>query len=1031
MKFLFKIQKYQTEAVDATCDVFKGQPFQSEQTYVFDKGVPVKTDNPQGTFTYDEDDTGYKNAPVALTEEELLKNIRGVQYTNNIIQSDILQNPNHLGAACLDIEMETGTGKTYVYTKTMFELNKRYGWTKFIVVVPSIAIREGVLKSLQLTEEHFMEHYHKKARFFVYDSNKLHQINSFSTDSGINVMVINNQAFASMKEGQNAKNLIFNSIRDEFGSRRPRDVIAANRPILILDEPQKMLGAATTTALKRLNPLFTLCYSATHKEKHNSIYVVDALDAYNQHLVKAIEVKGVSVLNLKGTSGYIYVDDIIVSNSAPKARLIIEVQQNSGIKRVACLLDKGDNLHTVSKGLSAYENIFITEINAVNSTVSFSNGVVLKIGEACGNQEESDFRRIQIRQTIKSHFEKERVLYGKGIKTLSLFFIDEVSKYRQYGADNEELLGEYGKIFEEEYREILQNEVKELYLPENYKRYLDEMCSDSSKVHNGYFSIDKKTHHIINSTTARGEEGSDDISAYDLILKNKERLLSFDEPTRFIFSHSALREGWDNPNIFQICTLKNSDSTTTKRQEVGRGLRICVDQTGARQDYENLQSQFNNINKLTVVASESYKQFTEDLQKDMRSNVVSRPAIIDADYFEGKTVLMFDVPKDISDTEARAIYKYLVKNDYIDEGDQASQSYKDDVANGTLAPLPEELKPMEEGIQKLIQSTYDRNVVPQIIDGNKAKVRINELNDNFSKKEFQELWKRINHKYAYTVKFDSDELVQKAVDAINKELTVTQIKFLVEGGMLSTKTTAEQLEAKKAFTDESQHYEQVTEKFVSGKPLDLVGRVAQSAVITRRTAAEILSKIDFIQFEKYKYNPEEFIRKVSQIILAEKSRMTVEHIQYNTVDGSYDSDIFMQDITAKSLDKAIESKKSIHNYVFTDGTADENNEMKFAKDLEKAEEVVVYAKLPSGKNGFKIPTPVGDYSPDWAIAFKEGTVKHMYFVAETKGTMESMDLKPIEKIKIDCASKLFAAMSNEGVEYHWVHTYKDLMDAIS
>ena len=633
MKFNFKIQQYQTDAVDAVVTVFNGQGFHDKINYIRDLGK-MKSKDMQMTlgFTDEEmqlydptNDTGYKNELVELSDEQLLSNIQALQRQNNIKLSNSLV--KDLGRCSLDIEMETGTGKTYAYIKTMFELNKKYGWSKFIVVVPSIAIREGVKKSFEITADHFMEHYGKKARFFIYNSSNLNQLDNFSSSSGINVMIINTQAFASSlkEDGRSKEARIIYSKRDEFGSRRPIDVIKANRPIIILDEPQKMGGEVTQKALKNFNPLFSLNYSATHAKHHNLIYVLDALDAFNKKLVKKIEVKGFEVKNFRGTDSYLYLEQIVLSSKKPPmAKIELEIGYNKSINRESRILGVGDDLYYVSQEMEQYKGYTISEIDPLRGTVTFTNGEVISTGDIVGDISEKDMRRIQIRETILSHFEKEEKLFDKGIKCLSLFFIDEVAKYRQYDENGDEVIGEYGKMFEQEYINVLNEYVTLLDTP--YQRYLKSTCSDVEEVHKGYFSIDKKG-HAIDSKVKRGSEFSDDISAYDLILKNKERLLSFDEPTRFIFSHSALREGWDNPNVFQICTLKHSDSNTAKRQEVGRGLRLCVNQNGNRMDVESCGETVHDINVLTVVASESYKTFVTDLQSDIKTVLYDRPTV--------------------------------------------------------------------------------------------------------------------------------------------------------------------------------------------------------------------------------------------------------------------------------------------------------------------------------------------------------------------------------------------------------------------
>lgn len=1029
MKFNFKIQQYQTDAVDAVVKVFNGQGFHDKINYIRDLGNTEQNLSSQVSFDENEimDDTGYKNELVELSDEQLLQNIQNLQSQNNIKLSPSLV--KDLGRCSLDIEMETGTGKTYVYIKTMFELNKKYGWSKFIVVVPSIAIREGVKKSFEITADHFMEYYGKKARFFIYNSSNLNQLDNFSSSSGINVMIINTQAFASSlkEDGRSKEARIIYSKRDEFGSRRPIDVIKANRPIIILDEPQKMGGAVTQKALKNFNPLFTLNYSATHAKHHNLIYVLDALDAFNKKLVKKIEVKGFEVKNFRGTDSYLYLEQIVLSSKKPPmARIELEIGYKKSINRESRILGVGDDLYYVSQEMEQYKGYTISEIDPLRGTVTFTNGEVIKAGDVVGDVSEKDMRRIQIRETILSHFEKEEKLFNMGIKCLSLFFIDEVAKYRQYDENGNEVLGEYGVMFEEEYLNALNEYTTLLDTP--YQKYLKSTCSDVSAVHKGYFSIDKKTGHSIDSKLKRGSEFSDDISAYDLILKNKERLLSFDEPTRFIFSHSALREGWDNPNVFQICTLKHSDSNTAKRQEVGRGLRLCVNQNGNRMDVESCGALVHDINTLTVIASESYKTFVTDLQSDIKTVLYDRPTVATKEYFKGKYVKVDDVPTLIDDSTANKIYKYLIRNDYIDDDDKVTDCYRQDIKSGTVAELPDELKPMTDGIHTLIQAVYDDSVLKDMFtDGHETKVKDNPLNENFAKKEFQALWREINHKYAYTVDFDSEELIRKSIAHIDEKLFVSELQYTTTIGRQKDEMNEYEVERGASFASEKTRTKTLKHAETSQIKYDLIGKVAEGTTLTRKTVSAILQGIRMDKIYMFKNNPEEFISKVIRLINEQKATMIVEHISYDTIEGEYDSSIFTAEKNTQSFDKAFLAKKAIQDYVFTDGSAEKSIERKFAEDLDAAEEVCVYAKLP---RTFQIPTPVGNYSPDWAIAFYEGTVKHIFFIAETKGTMESLELRPIEQAKISCAKKLFNEMSNSKVVYHDVDSYQSLLDII-
>ena len=1025
MKLQFKKQQYQTDAVESTVDIFNGQPNQGLLDYKMDQGKVYVIDNgrhiEQTDFVVNENDTGYKNGEIVLSEDELLKNIHQIQTQNNIhLSSEVIK---RLGACQLDIEMETGTGKTYVYIKTMFELNKRYGWTKFIVVVPSIAIREGVKKSFDITQDHFMEQYGKKARYFVYNSDNLNQIDTFSQSADISVMIINTQAFnTSMKEGaKNKYARIIYDPRDEFGSRKPIDVIAANRPIIILDEPQKMGGAATQTALARFNPLFTLNYSATHRETHNPVYVLDALDAYNQKLVKKIEVVGFELRNLKGTESYIYFDSVVLSkNEPPMVRMEIDVQSKSGnIKRAYKNVGEGDDLYYLSGEMEQYRGYMLTEIDPLRGKAIFGNGVTLNVKDIQGNITADHKARIQIRETIKAHFRKESALFKRGIKCLSLFFVDEVANYRQYDEDGNQQLGRYGEIFEQEYMAELNNN-QNMFDPD-YMSYLGSISAHAT--HAGYFSIDKKG-HAINSTLKRGSDQSDDISAYDLILKNKERLLSLDEPVRFIFSHSALREGWDNPNVFQICSLRQSNSVSQKRQEVGRGLRLCVDRYGVRQDNDALPEEVHKVNRLTVIASEGYATFVADLQHDIRQDLYDRPTKADVDFFTGKIVTCDDGAKyTITKNDAQEIYFQLRMNNYITKDGEVTETFRKACAEETLLPLADELQPMSNSVMKLVQSIYDPSVLKGMIDdASKTTTPDNKLNDNFMKKEFQELWRRINHKYAYTVSFDSEELIEKAVGAINKELEVTQLSYVVTRGEQKDNATLDDMKHGDMMRQKESATEKLKTDIVSNVRYDLLGKISSATRLTRKTVATILSKIRPQKFCMYKANPEEFIRKVTRLILEQKATIIVEHISYNRLEGKFDSDIFTQEKHG-TIDRAFEGKKSIVDYVFTDS----EGERKFVGQIDTAKEVAVYAKLPKG---FHIPTPVGNYSPDWAIAFQEGEVKHIYFVAETKGSMSSMDLREIENGKIACAEKLFAQISTSNVKYGKVDSFETLMDIV-
>lgn len=1038
MELKFKNQRYQEDAALSVVSVFQGQPKNDVYTYLRDKGQKVLRRGMESLF---EDqgaiDEGYANAPIRLSTDQLLDNIHRIQRANNIAEDDKLA--AEIGAVELDIEMETGTGKTYVYTKTMFELNRAYGWTKFIIVVPGIAIREGVNKSLQSTEQHFFEQYGKRINFFIYDSDNLTELDRYSESSDICAMIINMQAFnTSMKEGANNKQarIIFDE-RDEFGSRRPIDVIAANRPIIIQDEPQKMGGNATRQGIKRFNPLFCINYSATHKVKHNTVYVLDALDAFNQRLVKRIEVKGFELKNIQGTHGYLYLRDVIVTrNNPPVADIEFRRLMASGkVGTTHRRMNVGDDIYPESGEMEAYREGYqiapdgiVPDMDGQLGYVRFLNGVVVRKGDVEGDSTEDDIRRIQIRETIKSHLQKESALFYRGIKCLSLFFIDEVAKYRNVADPNSDEVVGYRKVFEEEY-EAAVAEFLDGRLPDAYGDYLRGI--GAHETNEGYFSIDKKGNQVESKREKKAESengiGINDDDArrgYDLILRDKERLLSFEEPVRFIFSHSALREGWDNPNIFQICTLKHSGNEVGKRQEVGRGLRLCVDENGDRQDLQTLgNGEIHSVNVLTVIASESYTKFVGDLQKETRQGLRERPTIVSNALFDGKEVQDADGAKKVTlnADDAMRINFTLISGGYIDmDGHPTDKFRAGGFSEYAAANLPDKLKPYAGHIEKLVQSVYDPHALDDMAsNGHESKVDNNQLNANFHKAEFQELWRRINSKHAYTVRFDDAELRRKAIAYIDQHLTVSTLSYTLTTGSQKSHATRDQLDAGQQFGDTQSETLTLDVAASSTVTYDLVGEIAQGARITRRSAVAILKGINPLVFSFFKRNPEEFIAKVVRYIIEQKATMIVEHIEYHTLEDRYDQDIFTERMP-ENRSRVFEAVKNVQDYV----VCDSDTEVKFGHELEEQKGVCVYARLP---RGFKIPTPVGDYAPDWAVAFHEGAVKHVFFIAETKGSMDTMHLDAVETAKIACAEKLFNEMSAEGVKYHQVATYDDML----
>lgn len=1017
MKLKFKVQPYQTDAVNALVDCFAGQPKLESFKYRVDPGT-VKIEH---TPRMDAPEDGFKNQNLILTEAQILENIHKVQRRQNLPLSDALVDKTGTQVN-LDIEMETGTGKTYCYIKSIFEMHQRYGWSKFIIMVPSIAIREGVAKSLQITAEHFTESYGKKIRSFIYNSKRLHELESFSSDAGINVMIINIQAFAA--SGKDNRR-IYESL-DDFQSRRPIDVIAGNRPILIIDEPQKMEGPATLKAIPNFKPLMVLRYSATHKTTHNKIHRLDALDAYNQKLVKKIAVRGISIKGLAGSNAYVYLESIEISSKAPVARIEMEIKQKSGtIVRKLMRLTAGQDLYAVSNELDQYRGFTLSQIDYNHDQVEFSNGHTLIAGEATGDVTEDTIRRIQIRETINAHLEKEKQLFAQGIKVLSLFFIDEVAKYRDYSQEDEK--GEYARIFEEEYEQLKNEYLSELALDNGvYRTHLADL--DTPRTHNGYFAIDKKKQLVDPKIKTRGEDAglANDESAtaaYDLILKDKERLLSFAEPTRFIFSHSALREGWDNPNVFVMCMLKHSDNMISRRQEVGRGLRLAVNQLGDRMDHP---ATVHDINVLTVVASESYTDFVTNLQGEMSASLSARPRQANKEYFLGKVIKTAQGDVTVTDDMATDIEFYLIQNGYVDKKRNITDKYHDELKSGELAEMPDELVPYADEVIALINGVFSESQLQIIDDGRKPKS--NPLNANFDKAEFKALWNRINKKAVYKVDFDSAELITKCIAALNSELRVTPLQYTIQAGVQRRQLTDGQLKSGDGFTVQDTKTDAYNASIRSQVRYDLLAKLGDNAKLTRKTVAEILTGIQPAVFAQFKENPEHFITEASRLLNEQKATMVIERLHYDEIAGEYDVDIFTANQSKQDFTKAGEKlKHHIYDYAITDSKVERD----FVTELDTSHEVVVYAKLP---RGFLIPTPVGDYNPDWAISFKKDSVKHIYFVAETKGTMSSMKLREIEHTKIKCARKFFDEINQkidgDKVRYDVVTDYGKLMDVV-
>lgn len=1011
MKLQFKEQAFQLEAVDSVADLFEGQRELNEIIKIESELF--------GSY--------HLNAPIKLGRETLLKRVQKTQIKHKLTPSEALslERFDDRDSYNFSIEMETGTGKTYTYIRTIMELNKRYGWLKFIIVVPSIAIREGVAKSFETMSEHFRLHYGKSPKSFIYDSSNIVAIKDFATSPDIEVMIINSQAFNA--RGKDARRI--HMAQESMAYQVPMDVIAMTRPIVIIDEPQSVEGKQTKKNLKDFKPLFTLRYSATHKDKHDMLYRLDAMDAYNQQLVKKIAVKSIAQTNLMGTSGYLYLQALIPqAQGAPKARIEFEQKTKSGIKRTTKLVSAPFDLYQASGELTSYQGMVLQDFDARPWSNSIQVGLTkrLGVGEVMGDIAELDLRRLQIRETIKTHLQKEAMLYQRGIKVLSLFFIDQVAHYKAYDDNHQALNGDYATIFEEEYDKQVSRYLREhKQEPNGYYRYL-ERYQEARLVHAGYFSIDKvkksdKTIFVDYKKKSEKGKDSSDKDAYDLIMRDKERLLSFDEPVRFIFSHSALKEGWDNPNVFQICTLKTSHAETRKRQEIGRGMRLCVNQNGNRQDASLLgESKVHDINKLTVIANESYDSFARSLQAELREVLKDKAYKLDSKFLPGKTLTNANGEQLIMDEElAEQVLTQLKMQGYLDKEGFLTETYYSEKEAGQLF-FDSSLAGFEEAMADLMEKVSQHMPVE---NANQADFAFKDEVNDAKLEAFKDLWQTINKKSVYRVHLDEDKLIGDAVKAINNHLHIQPLIYSVQETEV-TKLEKEGLKSElTSQSEERMTLPHITERY------DLLARLSQETDLTRQTLARILTQISPSKFEKFKDNPEDFIRQTASLINEQKAISIVQNIEYKLTGNSYDSERFYQTTERAKFpeyDKnVLKAECSIYNYI----KVDSNTEKDFQRDLETSSDVKVYAKLPSW---FHINTPFGNYNPDWAIAFHKGSVKHIYFIAETKGSSKETDLRAKEKNKIDCARAHFKKLQAAGYleatcHYDVVSSFSELM----
>ncbi len=985
MKLQFdKNLEYQQQAIASVVDLFNGQtPMQTNFT--------VSAYNGQiGLF-----DTGNGiGNRLELDEEEILKNLQEVQLRNGLPQTKTLKAGNY----DFDVEMETGTGKTYVYLRTILELHKNYGFSKFIIVVPSIAIKEGVYKSLQITEEHLKGLYDNTIyNYFIYDSGNLEQVRSFAVSNNIEIMVINIDAFrrSFSDPTKESKANIIHRTNDRLNGMKPIELIQETRPFVIIDEPQSVdTTPKSKEAIKSLNPLCTLRYSATHVEKHNLVYKLDAVDSYNLGLVKQIEVAGFATKDYHNNA---YLKLLSVNNKKTPitARIEMDVKDNKGeVKRTAVTVKRGDDLYDKSKGRDVYEGYIISEIYCEegNEYVAFtSKPDILRIGKPIGDVDDLAVKEQQIRKTIEEHLNKELVLNKQGVKVLSLFFIDRVANYRYYDENGNPQKGIYATLFEKHYNDLIRQ-------PKYNTLFKDiDLDTAAEDVHNGYFSADKKG--VLKDTNGSTQ---DDEDAYSLIMKDKERLLSFDTKLRFIFSHSALREGWDNPNVFQICTLNETKSEVKKRQEIGRGLRLCVNQDG-----ERLQG--FSINTLTVMANESYEEFAETLQKEYETETGIRFGIVESHLFANIPVKQEDGSvKYLGQQASEAIFKGFLDNGYIDEAGKVQDKLKVAIKDNSLVVTVEyeALKPEISALARKVCGGLN-------IKNNDDRKPIKLNKQVYLDPEFKNLWDRIKYKTTYSVDFDSEELIEECCKAMQTSLSVSSAKLIYTKAGLD-------ISAGGIVAEESDRYAVGLDNVQENLP-DIIAYLQNETNLTRKTIVEILLRSKTLHL--FKKNPQRYMEQVAQIITAKMRHMIVDGIKYTKIgdDEYYAQELFeTEELSGYLYKNMIESRKSVYEYVVYDSANEEN----FAKSFEQNERVKMYAKLPSW---FAIPTPLGSYNPDWAVLIEVDGKDKLYFVLETKGDITFDALRPKESAKIKCGKKHFEALGNE-VEFEEIDSFEEFIE---
>lgn len=977
---------YQRQAIDAVVDLFHGQEIGHTEFTVTQQAAG----GPQGMLGLVESDLGIGNR-LRLLDEEILANLRQIQLRHGLRPSESLSSGD------FTVEMETGTGKTYVYLRTIFELNEKYGFTKFMIVVPSVAIKEGVYKTLKMTEDHFRTLYaNTPVDYFLYDSSKLGQVRNFATSAHLQIMVVTVGAINK----KDVNNLYKDSERT--GGEKPIDLIRATNPIVIVDEPQSVDGGLQGSgkqALEAMNPLCTLRYSATHADKHHMTYRLDAVDAYERKLVKQIEVASVEAEGGHNRA-YVRLLDVRNQKGSWSARVEMDVQQGATVVRKTVPVRPGDDLQQVT-GRPIYANWLVNSMQARDDDQSIELSMLatpLRKGESVGGVDDNEFKRLMIRRTITEHLDKELRLAPLGIKVLSLFFIDAVEHYRGYDADGVPVKGRYALMFEEEYRRAAaQPKYTSLFAQV-------DVTSDAAEVHDGYFSIDRKG--AWTDTAEKNQAGRDNAErAYNLIMKEKEKLLGFETKLKFIFSHSALREGWDNPNVFQICTLREIGTERERRQTIGRGLRICVDQNGERR-------RGHDINTLTVIANESYQSFAENLQKEIEADTGIRFGIVEKHQFAGLSVTTAEgAPAALGLVRSEELWGHLRDAGYIDAAGKIQDALRVALKDGTLQ-LPETFAAQRPQVTDVLRKVAGRFHVKNADERRTITTRRKVLDSP----EFQELWDRIKHRTTYRVEFDNDALLRDAAKAIQEAPPIARTRVQIRKAELAIGRAG--VEA----TETATAAPIILEERDIDLP-DILSVLQDATQLTRRSIARIL--VDSARLDDFRKNPQQFIELATEAINRTKQLALVDGIRYHRLGDAvyYAQELFEKEELVGYLKNTVESTRSPYDYVVYDS---ETVERPFAEQLESNEAVKVYAKLPGW---FRVPTPLGTYNPDWAVLVETEGAERLYFVVETKGSLFAADLRSKENAKIECGKAHFAALNvgERAAEYCVARTVDDLL----